>query len=60
MNIIKYPQASELENILKRPVFEADFLESTVKNILARVRQGGDQALLKFNEQFTILFQLLK
>ncbi|GAA0891160.1 histidinol dehydrogenase [Fulvivirga kasyanovii] len=52
MNIIKYPQASELENILKRPVFEADFLESTVKNILARVRQGGDQALLKFNEQF--------
>lgn len=52
MNIIKYPQASELESILKRPAFEADFLESIVKNILARVRQGGDQALLKFNEQF--------
>ncbi|MBL6449453.1 histidinol dehydrogenase [Fulvivirga sp. 29W222] len=52
MNIIKYPQISELDSVLKRPVFEADFLDSIVKNILARVRQGGDQALLKFNEQF--------
>lgn len=52
MNIIKYPKPSDLQEILKRPAFEADFLESTVKNIINRVRQCGDQALLELNEKF--------
>lgn len=52
MNIIKYPKSSDLQEILKRPAFGADFLESTVKNIITRVRQCGDQALLELNEKF--------
>lgn len=52
MNIIKYPQPSDIQDIIKRPVFEADFLESIVKNIITRVRQCGDQALYELNEKF--------
>ncbi|ELR70891.1 Histidinol dehydrogenase [Fulvivirga imtechensis AK7] len=52
MNIIKYPNPSELEELLKRPSFEADYLESIVKNIITRVRQCGDQALFELNEKF--------
>lgn len=52
MNIIRYPKQQDLTEILKRPVFEAAFLASTVKNIINRVRQGGDEALLEFSEKF--------
>ncbi|MBL3658665.1 histidinol dehydrogenase [Fulvivirga sediminis] len=52
MNIIKYPDQKDLPEILKRPVFETDFLESTVKNIINRVQTGGDLTLLEFNEKF--------
>ena len=52
MNIIKYPQISTVDKLIERPVFEAEFLESTVKNIISRVRLGGDEALIKFTEQF--------
>ena len=52
MNIIKYPNQQDLSQILKRPVFETDFLESTVKNIITRVQKGGDLTLLEFNEKF--------
>lgn len=52
MNIIKYPTTLELQELLKRPTFESDYLESTVKNIITRVRKCGDQALLELNEKF--------
>ncbi|TRX52370.1 histidinol dehydrogenase [Fulvivirga sp. M361] len=52
MQIINNPNPSEWAELLTRPVFEAEFLQSAVKNILNRVRTSGDQALIDFNLKF--------
>lgn len=52
MQIVSNPARKNWEELLKRPVFETDFLRSTVSNILNRVKVGGDKALHEFNEKF--------
>src|SRR5687767_338106 len=45
MQIINYPKKETWNEILARPVLDTRFLEKTVANILADVRQHGDAAL---------------
>ena len=45
MKIIKYPAKDTWPSILKRPTLDTNFLERTVANILADVRDNGDTAL---------------
>ncbi|MEM9389408.1 MAG: histidinol dehydrogenase [Bacteroidota bacterium] len=52
MQIISSPVRENWEALLKRPIFETQFLRSTVSNILNRVKTGKDQALFEFTEKF--------
>ena len=52
MNIIQYPDKSNWEDLLKRPVFETASLESKVAPILQQVKEKGDEALKKFTLEF--------
>jgi histidinol dehydrogenase len=52
MKIYNYPPPSEWPLLCKRPEMELEYLDSTVKNILARVKKSGDQALKDFAFQF--------
>lgn len=52
MNIYKYPDKKEWEELTQRPAIEKMALEDTVKDILKKVRSSGDEALIRFTEQF--------
>ncbi|GIV36343.1 MAG: histidinol dehydrogenase [Cyclobacteriaceae bacterium] len=52
MNIFIEPQSSQWPELCARPQLELDFLEGTVRNILLRVKQGGDAALKEFNRLY--------
>ena len=45
MKLIKYPDRSQWNEILKRPVLETENLFDTVRNIINRVRAGGDRVM---------------
>ncbi|CAN5420881.1 histidinol dehydrogenase [soil metagenome] len=45
MRIVKYPAKETWSELLKRPAIDTRFLERTVANILADVRDNGDTAL---------------
>ncbi len=52
MKIFKYPRRENWNEILKRPTLDSRFLERTVANILADVRDNGDAALRHCARQF--------
>ncbi|MCB0651614.1 MAG: histidinol dehydrogenase [Saprospiraceae bacterium] len=52
MNIYKYPERNEWSELTQRPAIEKMALEDTVKDILKEVRSSGDEALIRFTEQF--------
>ncbi|MFN5169348.1 MAG: histidinol dehydrogenase [Cyclobacteriaceae bacterium] len=52
MNIHEYPKRTTWADLCRRPELELTFLESTVRNILTRVRQAGDEALKEFSLKF--------
>jgi histidinol dehydrogenase len=52
MNIYNNPQRNLWTKISARPEFESGFLESTVKNILKRVKDSGDTAVRDLTFQF--------
>jgi histidinol dehydrogenase len=52
MKLFTEPDPSTWHTLCARPQLELEFLESTVRNILLRVKQGGDAALKAFNLQF--------
>lgn len=52
MEIIKYPERSAWEQLLKRPVMDFKELEESVSAILNEVKSFGDEALLKYSEKF--------
>ncbi len=51
MKIFNNPDKSTWTDLTARPALELDFLESTVKNILNRVKLGGDAALKELTSQ---------
>lgn len=52
MNIIKYPQPNQWEEILRRPEIQSENLFGIVQQILDKVRTDKDKALFEFNEKF--------
>lgn len=52
MRVIKYPKRKKWPELLQRPVMNTITLEKTVKKILSKVKEKGDKAVRKYNEQF--------
>lgn len=52
LKVIKSPARSLWSEIIKRPSSDQDYMISSVQNILNRVKNGGDSALISFTEQF--------
>jgi histidinol dehydrogenase len=52
INLIKYPDKKDWQEIIKRPVFEDASLEKVVKKILEKVKIKGDKAVRKYTKEF--------
>lgn len=52
MNVINFPERSEWQNILTRPVQNLEEIEARVAPILADVKQNGDDAIRRLALQF--------
>jgi histidinol dehydrogenase len=52
MKTIKYPNRSQWQELLKRPVMNVDSLENTVNAVLNDVKANGDEAIKKYTLQF--------
>ena len=52
MKLIKYPDRSQWNEILKRPILETENLFDTVRNIINRVRAGGDRVVMEYEAVF--------
>ena len=52
MNTIKYPERSTWKDIVRRPTLNIETLCGTVSEVLNRVREEGDQAILEYEEKF--------
>ena len=52
INVIKYPDRKDWQEIVKRPVFENVSLEKAVKKILEKVKAKGDKAVRKNTKEF--------
>ena len=52
MKKIFYPSPAEWEELLKRPTLRTEELMETVKGLVEKVRQGGDQAVMALEEKF--------
>jgi len=52
MQIVKYPERKDWDELTRRPSFDSSLLEEAVKNILSEVKANGDDAVRKFTLQF--------
>lgn len=52
MHIIKYPTKAEWKEILKRPTLDIEALRTTVCQVLDRVRNEGDSAIIEYEALF--------
>lgn len=52
MNIIKYPEPSQWNEIVERPHMDASQLSSTVESVLQDVKVHGDKAVKRYEEMF--------
>lgn len=52
MKIINNPSSEKWAALCERPQLQADFLESSVQNILSQVKTSGDEALRALTSQF--------
>jgi histidinol dehydrogenase len=52
MNIIRYPEKNEWTALVERPRLDVSQLNATVSAVLADVRQHGDEAVKRYEEQF--------
>jgi histidinol dehydrogenase len=52
MKVVRFPKRDQWAELLSRPSFDTEQLTSTVAEILATVRTGGDTALRSYAEQF--------
>ena len=52
MEVIKYPSRDTWEALTKRPTLDVTALFGTVQTVLDAVRQEGDAALFRLEEQF--------
>jgi len=52
MNIIKYPAREEWKSIVERPHLDVSQLNATVKEVLDKVRNNGDRAVIEYEKAF--------
>ncbi len=52
MKIEDNPSKDKWKKLCERPQLELEYLDSSVRNILARVKKSGDEALVEFTKQF--------
>ena len=52
MNIIRYPEKANWNELLARPVLNTKTLNDTVCEILSHIRKEGDKAVLEYEEKF--------
>ena len=52
MNVYNNPAKKTWKELVQRPQLELGFLESSVRNILNRVKKSGDQAIRDLTLQF--------
>ena len=52
MILIDYPEKSQWQELLKRPVMNMESLFGTVQGIIDRVKAAGDEAVLQYELQF--------
>ena len=52
MILIDYPEKSQWQELLKRPVMNTESLFGAVQSIIDRVKAGGDEAVLQYELQF--------
>lgn len=52
MNVYLEPERTQWPELISRPILNLHDLESTVSNILQQVKQGGDEAVRQWTEQF--------
>lgn len=52
MNIIKYPEISDYRSICERPHLDVTQLNTIVADVLADIRQRGDDAVKTYEEKF--------
>ncbi|MCD7901241.1 MAG: histidinol dehydrogenase [Bacteroides sp.] len=52
MQIIKYPEQNQWEEILRRPMLKTEKLFDTVQTIINQVKGEGDKAVLAYESQF--------
>ena len=52
MNIIRYPEKTNWNELLARPVLNTETLNDTVCEILSHIRKEGDKAVLEYEEKF--------
>jgi histidinol dehydrogenase len=52
MNVFRNPPADQWTSLCERPQLELNFLESSVRNVMNRVKNSGDQALNELTLQY--------
>ena len=52
MRVIKYPDKKDWNELLARPVIDTISLDETVRKVLDKVKNTGDEAVLKYTERF--------
>ena len=52
MNIIRYPDPAQWDELLRRPALDVTTLNDTVRTVLQEVRARGDEAVKEFEERF--------
>lgn len=52
MNIIRYPERAEWNNVLKRSALHTEDIRPAVQEIIGKVRTEGDRALYEYEEKF--------
>lgn len=52
MQLIKYPNPVQWDNILQRPAMEVGQLDQTVQAVLDEVKRDGDVAVAKYTQRF--------
>ncbi len=52
MKIIKYPTIKETKELLQRSTIESEVIKGKVADIIANVKENGDQALLEYTQEF--------
>lgn len=52
MNIIRYPERAEWNNVLKRSALHTEDIRPAVQEIIDKVRTEGDRALYEYEEKF--------